>query len=166
MNTPEPKRYRKFIHTVISKGENKDGHLEEFFDSDEGHCIPVKIYFSKRKKGLSDEEIWMKHSRKLQAKPEEKYPFIHNMKEYIDFLFTIMPDDTVKKIKENRKECKNIQEAIKLFPDVYQPLLKLRDSYDKHGCKYYNDIQPIVNKVTAAMPTMDKKYYNKEAFNE
>ncbi len=61
----------------------------------------------------------------------------------------------------------NIQEAIKLFPEVYQPLLELRDSYDKHGCKYHNTGQSLVNKVIDKMPFIDKATsYNKEAFNE
>ncbi len=163
----EPKKYRRFFHTVVSKGEDKNGHLEEFLDSDEGHCIPLFIFLALRKKRLGEEEIWMKHSRKLFAKEQTKYPFIHNMKEYIEYLFTIMPDDTVKKIKEDRKKCKNIQEAFKLFPEVYQPLLELRDSYDKHGCKYHNTGQSLVNKVIDKMPLIDKtESYNKEAFNE
>ena len=46
-------------------------------------------------------------------------------------------------------------------------MLVLRDSYDKHGCKYYNTSQSLVNKVIDKMPLIDKtESYNKEAFNE
>ncbi len=163
----EPKKYRRFLHTVVSKGEDENGHREEFFDSDEGHCIPVRIFMLLRKKGLGEEEIWMKHSRQLFVKPPQKFPFIHNLKEYIEYLFTIMPDDVVKNIKEKRKGCKNVHEAINLFPEVYQPLLELRESYDKHGCKYYNITQSLTNRIVVKLSEVsDIKHYNKEAFNE
>ena len=158
------RKYRRFYHTVRNKRTGEEG-VEEFFDNTFGYCIPVDKFHQLRADGVSEDDIWLDHARKLLPILHGKKKHIHNLNEYIDFLFTILPSDIVEDIKEHYKDCKTLDEITKLFPEIYRPLIRLRYEYDINGDKRFN-IKALQKPVAEQMSLTDKKNYNPNAFIE
>lgn len=160
--------------------KRSDGELESvpFLQfqrkTDKQKCrIPTEKYSFYIAEGLSQREIlekygqWYKKlvAQALKKERSEKGIYIHDLKEYIEFLLTILPKEKVDEIKEKQKDCQDLTEVIALFPEVYQPLMRLRHEYDIDGDKRF-DAKILPKAVARELPEMPKKYYNPNAFIE
>lgn len=142
---------------------------EEFY-SYQGSYIPIELFNYYRSEKISDTEIWMNHAKEFkktiakQKKEKRSKTKIESIKELIEFLFSILPDEKVNKIKEKKQECKTMADIIKLFPDVYQPILKLRYDYDQNKSKEDAAYMKSLNKTIVEKLPGRYTVYNADAW--
>lgn len=117
-------------------------HRGESHYSFKGHYISCERYGFLQSLGKGRDEIMFEEAQsfaELDRKEREKeiaqrkkeYPEIHNFKELVAFMLTILKPEIAQEIKDKRGGCKTTDEFIQLFPGVFQAILRLRFLHDK-----------------------------------
>ena len=152
-------------------------HRGEPHYSYQGHFISCKKYKYYKSLGKDRDTIMFEHAESYselfrkqdeERKREENYPDIHNFKELAEYVITLLPKETVEKIRLDRNQCKTVADYIALFPGVYQPILRLRYTYDKRRKGYEAaELESLEKTLSEGMSAgVESVVYNPDAFIE
>jgi hypothetical protein len=140
-----------------------------------GHFISCADYGKYKSEGGDRDTIMFEHARSFdelfreedeKRRKEENYPTIHNVKELIEYIFTLLPAKQTEKIKEQRSECKTMDNVIKLFPDIFQAILRLRYALDKRiEIDKEKEMASLERSLELSLPDVtEPRIYNPDAF--
>jgi len=120
------KIYREFYHTVVNP-EYPDGHLEVFFDNEQGKWIPRGLYNKKLADGYAPETIWIKFAKAPQFKkePAVNKKKIYNMAELMKHAYTVLNANQKAEFKSQFKKGMSVDEKILCFPETFRPIFRL-----------------------------------------
>ena len=116
-----------FTHKGVlhySQGVKVNGKIE-------GRYIDCVMYHSMADMGLADKEIFKKYGKKAKTiKPGSGDVKIQTIRELMEYMYTVMTDEWVKRIKDRIKKGMSAYAVFDLFPEPFQWILRLRYLYD------------------------------------
>ena len=111
-----------------------------------GRYIDCVLYHSMDDIGLAHNEIFREYGKEYQPIESVKSDVkIHNIKELMEYMYSIMTDEWVARIKGGIKKGMPAHEVFALFPIAYQWILRLRYLHDK-GLWGKVQVQPEVKR--------------------
>jgi len=128
--------------------------------------IPVSLFSEKMGEfGKTETDVIFEHAQpilKMTQQARERFYFerfhhghkINNVKELMLHIKTLISGEQWAEIQKKAEGIKNMQDVIKLFPEIYQPLLRW---------KYLEDKKMAVDK-KAEIKSLEKTIINKTAF--
>jgi hypothetical protein len=152
-------------------------HKGKMHYSIDGRIIDCRTFEEMRSMKIPDERIIKEFGRSYEdifreedekRKSEENFPDIHNFKELVEYVLTLLPKEIVEKIRLDRNQCKTVTDYIALFPGVYQPILRLRYAYDKRRKGYEAaELESLEKTLSKGMSSgVESAVYNPDAFIE
>lgn len=142
---PDVKKMTLYGGTTVRKSDKKKRDVYEDFFSYEGGYMPARVYYREKARGKAHAQIWMDYGRKYSddfSRQDEtikagrmKITSLRELAEYI-LASDLLTLDQVKEVREKEKGCDTVAEYIALFPEIYQPILRMRYLYDRNKLLY------------------------------
>lgn len=117
-----------------------------------GRFIDAMSYAMQADMGLAEKEIFKQYGKKVEPiLPHPDQPKIHNVKELMEFMYSVMTDKWCDKIKGNIKKGMTAQQVFAQFPKEFQPILRLRYLKDKGHKGQAPEVKKMVKSISRDM---------------
>ncbi|KKM62163.1 hypothetical protein LCGC14_1524480 [marine sediment metagenome] len=114
--------------------------------SHKGRFVDCVLYHSMADMGLDGPEIFREYGKSIEPiAPRVGQVKIQNIRELMEYMYSIMTDEWVARIKGGIKKGMPAHEVFALFPIAYQWILRLRYLHDK-GLWGKVQVQPEVKR--------------------